>query len=172
MQETPQQYTQRMLSNSRGKDPLRLQQATPGKLATLIRRLSKKQLTRRPAPGKWSIAEILAHLADAELVIGYRMRLILASNGTVIQAFDQDAWAQTFNYNRRDPRTSVETFRVLRENNLRLLKSVPRKSWGKLRPASGARQRVRGPSGEDDGRARREPHHADGRDREKSPLIG
>jgi uncharacterized damage-inducible protein DinB len=129
MQETPQQYTQRMLSNSRGKDPLRLQQATPGKLATLIRRLSKKQLTCRPAPGKWSIAEILAHLADAELVIGYRMRLILASNGTVIQAFDQDAWAQTFNYNRRDPRTSVETFRMLRENNLRLLKSVPRKSW-------------------------------------------
>jgi uncharacterized damage-inducible protein DinB len=129
MQETPQQYTQRMLSNSRGKDPLRLQRATPGKLATLIKRLSKKQLTRRPAPGKWSIAEILAHLADAELVIGYRMRLILASNGTVIQAFDQDAWAQTFNYNRRDSRTSVETFRVLRENNLKLLKSVPRKSW-------------------------------------------
>ena len=82
MQETPQQYTQRMLSHSRGKDPLRLQQATPRKLATLIKGLSKKQLTRRPGPGKWSIAEILAHLADAELVIGYRMRLILASNGT------------------------------------------------------------------------------------------
>jgi uncharacterized damage-inducible protein DinB len=129
MQETPQQYTRRMLSNGRGKDPLRLQQATPGKLASLIKRLSKKQLTRRPAPGKWSIAEILAHLADAELVIGYRMRLILASNGTVIQAFDQDAWAQTFNYNRRDSKTSVETFRMLRENNLKLLKSVPRKSW-------------------------------------------
>ena len=51
MQETPQQYTQRMLSNSQGKDPLRLQQATPRKLATLIKRLNKKQLTRRPAPG-------------------------------------------------------------------------------------------------------------------------
>ena len=51
-------------------------------------------------------------------MIGYRMRLILASNGTDIQAFDQDAWAQTFNYSRRDPKTSLETFRVLRENNL------------------------------------------------------
>jgi uncharacterized damage-inducible protein DinB len=129
MQETPQQYTQRMLGYSQGKNPLRLQQATPRKLATLIKRLNKKQLTRRSAPDKWSIAEILAHLADAELVIGYRMRLILASNGTAIQAFDQDAWAATFNYSRRDPKTSLETFRVLRENNLRLLSKAPRSSW-------------------------------------------
>jgi len=129
MQETPQQYTQRMLGLSQGKNPVRLQQSTHRKLATLIKRLSKKQLTRRPAPDKWSIAEIVAHLADAELVIGYRMRLILASNGTAIQAFDQDAWAKTFNYNRRDPKTSLETFRMLRENNLRLLSTVPRSSW-------------------------------------------
>jgi len=129
MQETPQQYTERMLSHSQGKNPVRLQQGTHRKLATLIKRLSNKQLTRRPAPDKWSIAEILAHLADAELVIGYRMRLILASNATAIQAFDQNAWAQTFNYSRRDPKTSLETFRVLRENNLRLLSTVPRSSW-------------------------------------------
>ena len=129
MQETPQQYTQRMLNHSRGKEPLRLQQATPRKLAALTRGLSKKQLTRRPGPGKWSIAEILAHLADAELVVGYRLRLMLASNGTPIQAFDQDAWAETFSYNRRDPKTSLETFRTLRQNNLRLLSSVPRRLW-------------------------------------------
>jgi len=91
MQETPQQYTERMLNHSRGKEPLRLQQATPRKLTALVKGLSKKQLTRRPAPGKWSIAEILAHLADAELVVGFRLRLMLASNGTPIQAFDQDA---------------------------------------------------------------------------------
>jgi len=87
MPETPQQYTQRMLAHSQGKDPLRLQQGTPRKLAALIKRLNKKQLAKRPAPAKWSIAEILAHLADAELVIGYRIRLILASNGTAIQAY-------------------------------------------------------------------------------------
>src|SRR6266849_9489389 len=129
MQETPQQYTQRLLDHSQGKDPLRLQQAAPKKFAALTKGLSKKQLAQRPGPGKWSIAEILAHLADAELVIGYRMRLILAANRTTIQAFDQNAWAQTFNYSRRDPKTSLETFRVLRENNLRLLSTVPRSSW-------------------------------------------
>ena len=129
MQETAQQYTQRMLDHSRGKDAVRLQQTAPRKLAALTKGLSKKQLARRPGPGKWSIAEILAHLADAELVIGYRMRLILASNGTPIQAFDQDAWADTFNYSRRDPKTSLEAFRTQRESNLRLLSSVPRRLW-------------------------------------------
>jgi uncharacterized damage-inducible protein DinB len=126
MPETPQEYTQRMLNHSSGKDPLRLQQAAPRKFATLTKGLSKKQLSRRPGPGKWSIVEILAHMADAELVIGYRMRLILACNGMAIQAFDQDAWADTFNYSRRDPKISLETFRTLRENNLRLLSSVSR----------------------------------------------
>lgn len=129
MQETPQQYTQRMLKHSQGKNPLRLQKGAHKKLAALTKRLNKKQLTRRPAPDKWSVAEILAHLADAELVIGYRIRLILASNGTTLQAYDQDAWAKAFKYGRRDPNISLETFRFLRENNLRLLNSVPRPSW-------------------------------------------
>ena len=143
MQETPQQYTERMLNHSRGKEPLRLQQATPRKLAALIRGLGKKQLTRRPGPGKWSIAEILAHLADAELVVGFRLRLMLASNGTPIQAFDQDAWAETFSYNRRDPKTSLETFRTLRQNNLRLLSAVPRRLW---RTTASIRSAARKPS--------------------------
>jgi len=129
MQETPQQYTQRMLNNTQGKDPVQVQKATPRKLAALIKGLNKKQLTRRPAPGKWSIAEILAHLADAELVIAYRIRLILATNRSVIQAYDQDAWAQTFDYSRRDAKGSLETFRQLRESNLKLLTSVPHRLW-------------------------------------------
>ncbi len=108
---------------------MRLQQAAPRKFATLTRGLGKKQLSRRPAAGKWSISEILAHMADAELVIGYRLRLILADNGTIIQAFDQDAWAETFGYGRCDPKVSLETFRTLRENNLRLLSSVPKQKW-------------------------------------------
>jgi uncharacterized damage-inducible protein DinB len=129
MPETPQQYTQRMLNHSRGRDALRLQQATPRKLAALTKGLSKKKLSRRPGRGKWSIAEILAHLADAELVIGYRLRLMLASNGTPIQAFDQNAWADTFHYRRRDPKTSLATFRTLRQSNLQLLSSVSRRLW-------------------------------------------
>jgi uncharacterized damage-inducible protein DinB len=129
MQETPQQYMQRILGYTDGKEPLRVQQTTARKLAALTKGLNKKRLRRRPQPGKWSIAEILAHLADTELVAGWRLRLILGQNGTSIQAFDQDVWADTFHYSRRDPKISLETFRVLREHNLALLKSVPKSLW-------------------------------------------
>jgi len=129
MNETPQQYIQRILGHMNGKEPLQVQQETPKKLLKLIKPLSKAQLTRRPEPNKWSIAEILAHLVDAELVGSWRMRFIIGSNGAAIQAFDQDVWAETFAYARRDPKISLETFRVLRENNLRMLKALPKELW-------------------------------------------
>jgi uncharacterized damage-inducible protein DinB len=129
MQETPQQYIQRILGFVEGKDPLRVQRETPKKLHTLIKPLNKKQLMQPPEPGKWSIAEILAHLADAELVGGWRMRLILGSNRVSLQPFDQDVWAKTFAYARRDPAASLEIFRVLRESNLAMLKSLPENLW-------------------------------------------
>jgi DinB superfamily len=129
VQETAQEYTQRLLNHSEGKEPLRLQQAAPKKLASLIKGKNAKQLMRRPAPDKWSVAEIVAHLADAELAISWRLRQILANNAISIQAYDQDAWAKTFNYAKRDPRESLANFRTLREANLALLKSVPRKLW-------------------------------------------
>lgn len=129
MYETPQEYTQRILANLDGKPALSVQKSTPQKLATLTKRMDRKRLTKRPAPGKWSVAEILAHLADSELVIGWRLRMILSSNGTPIQGYDQDVWASSFNYAKRDPKASLETFRVLRESNLAVLKTVPKTLW-------------------------------------------
>jgi hypothetical protein len=129
MKETAAQYIQRILGHVEGKDPLKVQKSTGKKMEKLIKRLSKKQLRRRPAAGKWSIAEIMAHLADAEVVASWRMRLILGSSGTPIQPFDQDVWAKTFRYENQDPKQTLKVFRVLRENNLALLKSVPRKLW-------------------------------------------
>jgi uncharacterized damage-inducible protein DinB len=129
MKETAQQYIKRILGHVEGKDPLRIQKSTAKKLEKLVRPLGKKQLRRRPAVGKWSIAEILAHLADTEVVASWRMRLILGSNGTPIQGFDQDVWAKTFRYENQNPKHALKVFRVLRENNLTLLKSVPRKLW-------------------------------------------
>jgi uncharacterized damage-inducible protein DinB len=129
MAETVEQYVNRILGNVEGKDPLKVQRNTAKKIEKAISRLNKKALRRRPGKGKWSIAEILAHLADAELVAGWRLRSILANNGTAIQSFDQDAWAQTFRYADREPKQSLRMFRVLRANNLALLESVPRQLW-------------------------------------------
>jgi len=95
----------------------------------LIEGLSAAELARRPAPEKWSIQEIVAHLADDELVGGYRLRMILSSPGTAIQAFDQDTWARTGRYDRTDVRSSLEIFRVLRRANLALLRSLRAEEW-------------------------------------------
>ena len=112
MQETAQQYTQRILDNVEGEDAIKVQKATAGKLKKLIHGLTPKQLKWKPEPGKWSIAEILAHLADAEIVGSWRMRLIIGASGTTVQPFDQDAWASVFEYGKRDAKHSLEVFRV------------------------------------------------------------
>jgi uncharacterized damage-inducible protein DinB len=127
--ETVVEYTQRLLSYSEGSDPLSIQASTADKLAGLIGDRSREQLFRAPAAGKWSIAQIMAHLADAELAIAWRLRQILSSNGVPLQAYDQDSWASTFNYAERDPRESLATFRALRAADLALLKSVPKALW-------------------------------------------
>ena len=129
MPETAQQYTQRILGHVEGKKPLAVQRSTPKKLAGLVARMDRKRLGKRPEADKWSIAEILAHLADTELVISWRLRQILCSNGAPIQAYDQNAWAATFKYGKRDPKGALNTFRMLRENNLTLLKTVSKELW-------------------------------------------
>jgi hypothetical protein len=130
MPETAQQYTQRLVGYTEQKDALRLQQDAPKKLAALLKGKKKPQLTRRPAPGKWSVAEIVAHLADAEIAISWRLRQILSTDGVALQAYDQDSWAAAFNYVRRDPKDSLAQYAALRNANVELLKSVPRKLWG------------------------------------------
>src|SRR5258708_25903382 len=112
-----------------GKRPLAVQAATPKKLQRLIKGVPTSKLRKRPAPDKWSVSEIVAHLADAEIVGGFRMRMILGAPGTPIVAFDQDSWVTSGHYEKRDPRKSVEQFRVLREANLALLKSLTAAQW-------------------------------------------
>lgn len=129
MQETPQQYIQRMLGNAGSQEPVKLQAATPKKIERLLKGAPSSKLRKRPAPGKWSVAEILAHLADTELVSGYRIRMILGAPGTPIPAFDQDAWAAAMRYEKRDTRKSFARFCALRENNLALLKSLAPEQW-------------------------------------------
>ncbi len=129
MPETAQQYTQRIVAHTAGKDPLKVQSSTPKKLASLIKKASPSKLRKRPAPDKWSVAEILAHLADVEIVIGWRMRSILGAPGTPVQAYDQNAWVISGHYEKRHARKSVEVQRVLREANLALLKSLSREQW-------------------------------------------
>jgi hypothetical protein len=130
MQETPQEYTRRIIANVEGQDALKVQTETPAKLARLIDDgIPASRLRERPAPGKWSVAEIVAHMADVEVATSWRIRQILAAPGIALQAYDQDAWAAACHYEKRDPRKSLEQFRVLREANLALLTSLESGQW-------------------------------------------
>jgi DinB family protein len=129
MKETPQEYTKRVLRYAENADPLKIQAATPKKIERLIKGVTLSKLRKRPAPDKWSVAEILAHIADTEIVGGWRIRWILGAPGKPIQAFDQDNWVESGHYARRDPRKSLEQYRVLRETNLALLKLLTPEQW-------------------------------------------
>src|SRR5262252_4261261 len=81
------------------------------------------------APGKWSIRQIIAHLADAELVGAHRLRQVVAEDNPTLIAFDQDAWARNLDYSRRKPKQSLETFRRIRAENYELLKALPESAF-------------------------------------------
>ena len=129
MQETAEQYINRILGYVEGQDAIKVQKGTAARLKKAISGLTAAQLKSRPQPAKWSIAEIIAHLADAEVVASWRMRSVIGENGVTIQPFDQDAWASAFNYRGRDAKRSLEVFRTLRENNLSMLKEIPKETW-------------------------------------------
>ena len=129
MQETPEEYSQRIRGYAANRAPLKILRETPIKISGLIRGLSKKQMRTHPGPEKWSIAEIIAHLADTELAMGFRYRQILSRNGIPLQAYDQEAWADNGRYNDIDPRESLALFSAVRAANLSVLKSMPHSRW-------------------------------------------
>jgi hypothetical protein len=129
MQETHEEYRQRVLSHLEGRDPLKMQAAAPRKLERLLKGLRAAKARKHPAPGKWSINEIVAHLADTEAAVGFRLRMILGEPGVPIQAFDQDEWVKALHYEKRDLRQSCAQYRAFREPNVALLKTLAPAQW-------------------------------------------
>jgi DinB superfamily len=93
--------------------------ATPGEIGKLILAIGTERENEAPAPGKWGAAQIIAHLADCELVFAFRLRQTLAEDAPVIQPFDQDKWAKT--YLGVPAKQALEVFAALRGWNLRLI---------------------------------------------------
>jgi DinB superfamily len=103
--------------------------ATPATLAGLIDRIGAEKSTRPPAPGKWSPAEIVCHLADCELVFAFRLRQTLAEDGYIIQPFDQGKWGAQ--YGGISAAQALGVFSALRGWNLQLLRGVAPEAAGR-----------------------------------------
>ena len=127
MSETAQQYVARILKTLGNSDPLQILTATPGQLDQFLSRLSHDDLWRRPAPTKWSPAEIAIHLSEVEMVVGVRVRLVIGTNGIGIQGFDQDAWATRYAKTNLD--LALKSFRALRAANLDFYRNLTPDQW-------------------------------------------
>ncbi len=88
-------------------------------------------LDRAPAPGKWSIRQLAAHLADAETVGAVRFRFIVAEPGSPLKAFNQDKWAAALAYGSRSPQESLDLFRAARRSTTTILRGLPEAAWSR-----------------------------------------
>jgi hypothetical protein len=106
-----------------------MQREAPNTIAALIVGVSEQELKREPAPGKWSVAEIVMHLAEDELVSSWRYRQILEHDLPELASFDQDLWAKLGDYTAWDPKDAFAMFRLLREANIRMFGHLTPEDW-------------------------------------------
>ena len=112
-----------------GMDPLTVQRESPGLLAHLIDGVREEVLSQRPEPGKWSVCEILAHMAEDELSSTWRYRQMIEHDGIALASFDQDLWARLGDYKSWTAQEGLQMFRLLREANLRLFAGLAPAEW-------------------------------------------
>lgn len=122
-------YSSQLLAYTEGKDPLAMQGEAPEFLSALISGVEQSRLKARPAPGKWSVCEILAHLAEDELTSTWRYRQMIEKPGVVLAGFDQDLWANLGRYDSWTAAEALQMFWLLREANVRMLKALTPEQW-------------------------------------------
>ena len=111
------------------RDPFTVIAATAQELDRRTASLTPESANRSPAPGKWSVRQIVCHLADTEIAFAFRIRQALAEPNHVIQPFDQDRWADR--YDAYDLPSALELFSAMRRWNLRLLTTLAPRDFDK-----------------------------------------
>lgn len=134
-------YVAALLELPGGADPLAVLEQTPVTLGLFLASIPVRADATPEAPGKWSIRHVVQHLADSDLVAGYRFRMILAHDRPALQGYDQDGWATRLRYEEIPTRESFDQFTALRRANLRL--------WTHLRPGDLSRVAVHAERGEE-----------------------
>lgn len=98
--------------------------AGPRRIARAMGRARAARLRRRPKPGEWSVVEVLAHLLDAEIALGFRVRSAAAEPGGPLVAWDQEKWTERLRHRRADPRSTLAAFTALRADMVAVLRRL------------------------------------------------
>lgn len=101
------------------------------KLVDALKRFPRDMWHFKPAPSRWSIHEIIIHLADAEANSFVRARCFIAEPGKTVMAYDQDKWASDLRYDLQDTEGALELFKWLREMTYRMIRVIPESYWGR-----------------------------------------
>ena len=104
------------------RDPIEVMSKSPARFAELLNQFPAEQIEAKPAPDKWSIREVMCHMADCEVAWSWRLRLILEQYHPQLQPFDQDAWAKV--YSKYKLQQARMTFDALRVWNLQFLSAL------------------------------------------------
>jgi hypothetical protein len=105
-------------------DPVVVLYQTPAALERFLDTIPAQIAARPEAPGKWSIRDVIQHLADSELVGGFRLRMVLAHDRPPLVGYDQDLWAGRLRYRDVELRDAFEQFTALRRGNVRLWQNL------------------------------------------------
>jgi hypothetical protein len=124
MNETVEEYIARITGLVADRDPMTVMAETPGRLRSLVTSATPDQLTWTSSPTRWTITQIVGHLADAEVVGAWRFRSVLGEDGIAVSAYDQNKWAAAFRYERVPIAESLALFETLRAATLRVLRTV------------------------------------------------
>ena len=103
------------------RDPFDVLRSTPEIIRRRVLNVTREHMMRPEVPGKWSAGEVIQHLADSELVGGYRFRMVLAHDRPQLTGYDQDLWAERLGYHESDPDEALALFTALRRANLTIL---------------------------------------------------
>ena len=122
-------YVAKMVAFTEGKDPIEMQREMPGILSQIIQGVPEKELRRSPAPGKWSVSEIIAHLADSEVVSVWRYRQMIEFNDGPLTPYDQDKWASMGKYSAAEIKESLQLYTMLRKINLDMFARLTPQEW-------------------------------------------
>jgi hypothetical protein len=117
-------YVRALLDVIGSQDPLAVMAELSPWLDTRIRGVAETILRQPEIPGKWSVLQVIQHLADSDLVMGYRMRMILTQDRPPLPGYDQDRWARELQYDRVPLTLALHQLRALRAANLHLWNSL------------------------------------------------
>jgi hypothetical protein len=123
---------QRYLDALGKRDPIESQRKAPRRVKKLINGLSEKELAARPIDGKWSIKEVLAHLADGEVILGSRVRMVAAQDRPVLIGYDQDAFVANLGIERTSSAELLAAFKAARAVNVALLERLAQDRFARI----------------------------------------